>query len=256
MKKIACHLGILTFAFLSCAPVDSVKIKPKTLKYTNLKDSSKNYTATYTYNGDKIVSMISEDRRINFVYEGDNIVKETEYNIIDGKDLKREEKSIFFEAGKEKSITTVTTNVFDNSLEKKEKSVYTYNADGTITKEIYYADSSEGTLKKTKYPVTLTIKNENLIKLEIIDTEKPTQKESLVYEYDNKNNPYKNILGFTTTSRACGNNNFTKTTQVSAKKEFPYIIVTYEYNSDNYPIKATYYASDGSESETIEYTYL
>lgn len=83
-----------------------------------------------------------------------------------------------------------------------------------------------------------------------------------VYEYDTKNNPFKNILGFNLLLEYedTSTNNVIKHTSSVSGSATPSTPLVYKkeyvYDANGYPTKATSYKADGTTvSEINEYTY-
>lgn len=233
-------------------------ILPKTVNYTyNSEFGSENSKSVIVYDGNKIVSVTSAEYKTEFTYDGNFIVKEVEYAISGGKNIKEYETVYLYADGKLKSSTYVEnyTAEYPNG-QYKMRLVYTHNPDGTVTHDQYRTDVATGVETKSNHSEVLTFQNGNLVKR--VETEIGLNSTSTeIYEYDDKNNPFKNILGFNLLldkQDGTGTNNLIKTTH-SISSEF-FEGITYEYNTDGYPIKATTYRSDGTtDYEITEYTY-
>ncbi|MBK9225101.1 MAG: hypothetical protein IPO23_11685 [Flavobacterium sp.] len=239
MKKINLFgFGILfSILILSCSSEgestsDSTSlILPKKTNFIENSDYDIIGQDTYiTYNGNKIVSEITEDQWKNvFTYTGDFITKiesydygelyETiDYTYLNGKLASRFKRNIDGQ-----SSTSYLTN-------------YTHNPDGTVS---YSSKYGKG---------ILTFKNGNLIN----DGEN-------TYEYDNKNNPFNNILGISVlsidrdTETAIYNvskNNCTKT----KGNELTNHDIT--YNSNGYPtLDKEYYDGETTGYGSYKYYY-
>lgn len=231
---------------------------PKTISYiypsvylgTNSKE-------TLTYNGNKIVTIVREDSKTVFTYNGDVIIKEEVFDIENGKEIKNEEVSYSYENGKLK------TRIFRESISAEypdgyfiEKVVYTHNSNGTVSYINYDVENIKKTETKSAEG-TLTYKDGNLIKIEEKSGSSAT---ILLFEYDSKKNPLKNILGFNLLLNEIdgfGNNNIVKTTKTTTEFPNPSVYVTsYIYNDASYPTRHTSFDGGGKNIEyEIEYAY-
>lgn len=264
MKKQLWLFGAIALILSSCSSDENSPLQeidstlPKTISYVYpsiyLGTNSK---GTLTYDGNKILNIIKEDSKTIFTYNGDVIIKQEEFDIENGKEIKNEEVSYSYENGKLK------TKVFreDISVEYPdgyyiEKVVYTHNSNGIIS----YIDYTVDNIKKTESKSgegTLTYKDGNLIKVEEKSGSSTT---TLVFEYDSKKNPLKNILGFNLLLNEIdgfGTNNIVKTTRTTTEFPNPSVyLTTYIYNDTSYPTKHTSFDGGGKNIEyEIEYTY-
>jgi hypothetical protein len=211
-------------------------------------------TATIAYNGNKIVEINStrtgEDsgtsKRV-YTYTGDLITKVTEYD----NGVLSDQTDYTYENNKLKSYVLI-----EEGGQYKSKGVYIYNPDGTVTKESYSIDIATGVETNNDRDKVMTFANGNLVKQVelrnyydsngvLVSTSKYTE----TYEYDTKNSPFKNILGFNIyfddPYEMTQANNMTKRTVLQesinngqAQEPSTQIYTrTYEYNSNGYPIK-------------------
>lgn len=120
--------------------------------------------------------------------------------------------------------------------------VYTYNEAGNLTSEV----RTENTNNNATSTITFTVVNGNV-------TKENRYGEDLVATYDSKNNPFKGIYPTAYAAINVGiqsvntNNPITGTLADS--------VVTYQYNTDNYPISASYTYFDGLATVSKNYTY-
>ncbi|KAF2082834.1 hypothetical protein [Flavobacterium sharifuzzamanii] len=265
MKKILCLFGVLALTLTSCSKDDDSNnsnniVLPKTIQFTNLKDLSKNTLSTFTYNGNKIVTVSNAGAKSEFTYTGNQITKKVDYVMSNGQLGKVIEASYVYANGKLQSVSGI-------SYGRAFKQVYTYNNDGTIKKEAYTIDAN-GVESLSPESWLLTIANGNLTKFVTISG---TFVGTHVYDYDAKNNAFKNILGFNllldqaitpslgqkiysslyniekdTQSVVIDSQPFTNTVDYNAK---------YDYNAGGYPVKQTSYNQDGTVKEVFDYTY-
>jgi hypothetical protein len=250
----------LQLSLNSCSKDDSPAPEPTPtpalvlLKKAINTNGNYNTTSTITYNGNKIVEINStrtgQDSgtgKIVFTYTGDLITKVTEYN----NGVLSDQTDYTYENNKLKSYVLI-----EGGGQYKSKGVYIYNPDGTVTRESYSIDIATGVETNNDRDKVMTFANGNLVKeVEIsnyydsngvlVSTSKYTE----TYEYDTKNSPFKNILGFNIyfddPYEMTQTNNMIKRTVLQesinngqAQEPSTYIYTrTYEYNSNGYPIK-------------------
>ncbi|MCV9926591.1 hypothetical protein OIU83_02950 [Flavobacterium sp. LS1R49] len=241
----------------SSVPSEDTSILPKTT--TSIYSEGNRSISTNTYEGNKILSVTSKDRRVDFIYDGDVIVKENQYNTENGKDIKEVVTTYTYANGKLATVLHAYNFTIHSSEEKFEliKDIYTYNADGSINIESYYTDVNGIEDKDSFGAKVLTFENGNLTKSVSINREIGKVISSELYEYDTKSNPKKYILGFNL--RVYGTtasiNNVVKRTFFSTDNSSIDYKTSYEYNADGFPIKVISYNSDGTGAGVIEYTY-
>jgi len=243
---------------------------PKKITYNN---GEKIYqTATFTYDDNKIVSISSEKSLIEFTYDGNQIVKEIQYSRYEGKETKYYE--ILYTYLNDKLETGVLTFGSQYQYGGK-KYMYSYNEDGTVKKETYDTDIKTGKQLENYSTGILTFENGNLIKSVSNWGDRPYIT-TCRYEYDVKNNAFKNILGlnllldladFSSEFNFFSINNINTFNVVTnlvpgtdpklatiAFEPFGHTM-NYEYNKKGYPTKRTMYDYKGDIKEIIEYTY-
>jgi len=260
MKNLLLLFSALTLVLTSCSSDDNspedTSILPKSISYTYpsiyLGTNSK---STLTYDGNKIVSSIEEGSKTIFTYNGNVIVKQEQYNV-DTKGVETKDIEILYTYENNKLKTRISREEFSSQFPEGQfidKTVYTNTSQNLISFVNYYVDPS--TKKETKSSEgTLSYKDGNLIKSEEI-TGSSTAKRT--YEYDAKNNPLKNILGFDLLLDEIGvfgKNNIIKTT--AGTSQLTEYLTNYIYNDKDYPTKQTSLTGDGKSIEyEIEYTY-
>ncbi|KFF18811.1 hypothetical protein [Flavobacterium hydatis] len=274
MKKFLCLFGAMALTLASCSSddnnddaVNSVDvILPKMVKYTDIDYPAENSSKTIIYNGNKLVSVSNEGLRADYTYEGNFIVKEITYNIVNGKDSKRYEISYKYSDGKLASTSAIENFTAEFPYgQYNRRYVYTHSVDGTVTKESYSTNSQTGIEEKSNYSELLTFVNGNLVKMVETDiSPSGNYVRTSIYEYDTKNSPLKNVLGFNLLldEDLSSANNLVKHTYSSvygtdSQISGPYTYITsYEYNADGYPTKVVLYKQGGtSVNEINEYTY-
>ena len=263
MKKFLCFFGAFSMTLISSCSDDNdnasekkeTSILPKTLKYTYPDNPDDSSITTFTYNGNKMVSAENEYTRTVFTYEGNVIVKKIQYDMSGDK---ISEESYSYNGGKLASSLYARNFTAKYPFgEYKGRYAYVYNPNGTIKKEGYITNATTGVESSSYYDI-LTFQNGNLVQLEAIDLVSTlstiyTKK----YEYDVKNNPFKNVLGLSLLLEEDGVslNNLVKNTSNYGSDSVIYK-ATYEYNLDGYAAKKTEYSQGGTTvSRITEYTY-
>ncbi len=241
-------------------PIETVFLPKKIINIESSGSNTTSDTTTITYNGNKIATYTnSDDDKLIFTYTGDLITKVDEYS---GATLTNQS---IYNYVNNKLITETTIRNYVNTTTgvttvSKNKAVYTYNTDGTIIIENYIVDNTTGVeTKNNNISVVKTLANGNLVKVSASTTNTysfGTENITNIYtflntlEYDNKNNPYKNILGLSQVflNKEFSMNNCTKETSltkyttngVTETPPLDSIDYIYTYNSDNYPTEEKY----------------
>lgn len=195
MKKFL-YLFIISFLILqSCSSGDSSNSNSSNILVrqivTNFSASNVE-TVNYTYDNNKLVSIILLTQNTSYktlVFYTGNLITKTEHyninNILKGKD------TYTYNSNNELSTYIHTFPNGNNVLNQGERTVCTYNQNGTITSTLYRGDLiSQNTLDSTS---TLTISNGEIISC-VKNIGTTTETETFIY--DTKNNPFKNIVGF------------------------------------------------------------
>jgi hypothetical protein len=264
MKNILYAFVVLNLLLVSCSDSENVSSTqeilffPKTIKTTFPDFPQDNSTLILTYDGNKVLSFVNATTKTKFTYNGNLIVKQETYNI-ETQGIETLKRRIVYEYQNDKLKSKITTSNFDSSHPNGDyikKEVYTYKSDGSISYS--QLDVSVQTNIETKRgDVNLTYKSGNLIKMEEINTDPNITKTVFVFEYDNKNNPLKHILGFNLILNEYSINNVIKETLNGrfGSSEAVYNS-TCIYNTNGYPTKTTSFTGDGKTPEYItEYTY-
>lgn len=151
----------------------------------------------------------------------------------------------------------------------KESTVYTYNSAGQITTAVYkknsvliytyaYVYNEAGNLSSEKRTDHTKKDEVSEVKFTIVNgnvTEQQIGAEVFVAAYDSKNNPFKGIFPAAYAAINAGiqgvntNNPLTGTLADSGTE------VKYQYNTDNYPLSASYTYFDGLATVLKTYTY-
>ncbi|WP_316634404.1 hypothetical protein [uncultured Flavobacterium sp.] len=226
MKKILCLFGALALVLTSCSSNDSSNSSDSVLlKKVILTGTGGKTTVNYTYDGNKIVSVIDDAKEINmhYTYAGDVITK-LEFKLPDGS----VEQTNTFTYGADGKLATFLRVELENGKLSGHKEVYTYNADGTISVQLYGGDDKTQTDKGG----TAIIKFLDGEVSEITYTNSPNHK----YVYDSKNNAAKNILGFNKIAFVDGEGTGVFHNEVSdTSGTTVWSTYSYTYNADGYP---------------------
>lgn len=207
MKNLFYILITILFATVSCTQGDDVVSKsasdslvssdlvlPKKISTTYVGNIGQ-IVNTYTYNGNKISESVyqnsgASDKTI-YTYTSDLITKKTSNNTY---------TDFTYENGKLKIATIYGLTPSNGQLViiSKNKNVYTYNSNGTISKQTYNVDINTGVEYLDNNGTSiLTLSNGNVVKHAFQSTSNSSSSTATyTYEYDLKNNPFKNVLGY------------------------------------------------------------
>ncbi|MCC9073542.1 hypothetical protein LNQ49_18350 [Flavobacterium sp. F-65] len=252
MKKVLFLFSAISLVLTSCSSSDDDNggdnsnventIFPKTEKYTSTLSPEENSTVTYAYQGNKIESLTySGGDKTTFSYTGNVITKAESF---EGGVLKTT-TNFTYENNKLKSYIEVPASADSASLKKS----YTYNADGTISTVTVMIDPTTLVETQESSSVFTLDARGNITKVVFNDYIN-------VVEYDTKNNPFKNILGYTLLLDAGifdkdvnTPNNFTKITETKNGENVGTTTYVNTYDGNNFLTKQV------SGDETFEYTY-
>ncbi|KAF2510182.1 hypothetical protein EYY60_11775 [Flavobacterium zhairuonense] len=240
MKKILCLFGALTLLLTSCSSDDSGSSVVLLKKEITTDSDGDKVTTDYKYDGNKIISATVQGTTtgIYFTYTGDLITKmEFKYEGV----VEQVNKYEYDSNGKLISFIRV-----EPLEENGSKEVYTYNSDGSISITAYSGtDLAQTTADGTG---KITFVNGEIDKIAL--TYGPTRS----YTYDDKNNPYKNVLGYDKISFTDGEAEGILHNIVSVKNGTKVTeSYVFTYNGDGYPVKSV--DTDGSGVATTEYFY-
>ncbi|TRX01346.1 hypothetical protein [Flavobacterium gawalongense] len=252
MKKLLLFIGLGILALNSCS-----KDNTETAISINKRPIIRNKNGvifTYTYDGNKIIQCENNwgDKWV-YTYTGDLITKEDNYNY----NVLRRSYEHTYENNK---IATSIVKDYDIPLLFKSKSVYTYTSDTSVMRQIYsYVNNGyvTNTWQKSSL-VKYTLIDGHITIEEILKTD-GTSNSTTVYEYDSKNNVFKNVLGFdkliykTDVSDDTKHNTINNITRYYYAPTYRELSFTFNYDTDNYPISKTWYNGNGISTET--YTY-
>lgn len=245
MKKFLLLFCAMTLALTSCSSDDSNDDSSDSvlLKKIVLTGSGGKTTVNYTYDGNKLVSIIDNFKVINmhYTYTGDLITK-IEFKFPDGSI----EQTNTFSYGTDGKLVTFVKVESDGDELWGYKEVYTYNANGTVSVKGYSGDEKTQTIASGTSVITFV----NGDVSEITSTNSPNHK----YTYDSKNNAAKNILGLDKIAFVDGEGTDVFHNELSdTSDEEIWSTYSFTYNSDGYPEKST--SNEEGESFTSEYFY-
>ena len=207
MKKSIILLVVTLIIIFSCSKTDDAiaqdsSILPK--RVINVTQYS-NAESLISYNGNKIfeVNAINFNNNQNtktiFTYNGDLIAKTERFrnNLIDSSN------DFTYENNKLKSVLHIDYGL-NQSAVYKYRIAYSYNQNGTILVENYIINIQTGAETKNDNSTIYTFDNGNLKKK--VDNSSYSNfngnnntvvynRYTSIYEYDNKSNPFKNIVG-------------------------------------------------------------
>lgn len=242
MKKFLLLFCAMSLALTSCSSDDDSS-DSVLLKKVVLTGSDGKTTVNYTYDGNKLVSVVDDFKVINlhYTYTGDVITK-IDFKLPDGSI----EQTNTFSYGTDGKLATFVRVEFDEDDFKGYKEVYTYNANGTISVKAYNGDDKT----QTNATGTSTITFVNGDVSEITSTNSPNHK----YTYDSKNNAAKNVLGLDKIAFVDGEGTDVFHNELSDTVDGEiWSTYSYTYNSDGYPEKST--DNEDGEGFTSEYFY-
>ena len=255
MKRIALLLGVFALTFSSCSS-DGDDDTNNTTSGTQLSKLIETYgdgtveNVIYTYNGNKIVSVISDfgDKTV-YTYTGDLITKE-EYYLED----ELEDVTVFEYNANQKLIKS--TRTFGSSVEVDN---FTYNSNGTVS----FTTTSDGDIEATG---TIYFNGDQPYKKMMteyfIDINGNPDQEDTVEEttFDNKVNPLASVLGFSKIvislpKYTLGYNGISNNVLVFKENNIIQGSSTYTYNGNNMPATEVYNDKQDNFDSNIQYIY-
>jgi hypothetical protein len=247
MKKLLCLFSASLLVLASCSkdddkPDTATSTLVKKVVYTDIDGSVE--TNQFTYDGNKIVSIVSSDgSKTNYTYTGNVITKIVN---TDEKGILDSTYEYTYNNGK---IATSSSVVED--LDNNYKTTYTHNADGTVS-------FSENQINKTTSEIIVgysvgkyTFNGGNLIR-----NEYTTEGEKYLdtFDFDAKNNPLKNIAGMSLllddAEDVVSVNNIVKYTYSGTSDT-----CVFTYDENGFPTEAKGYNSDGKPDGNTKYFY-
>jgi hypothetical protein len=253
MKKLLFLLSASLLFFASCSSGDSNSSNPILLRrivQTNESDGIAR-TTIFSYDGNKIVSEINDNKyKTIYTYTGNQITKQEYFEYT---------KLIFTKIYTYNGDKLVSFFKTQPNILTGEKRNYIYNADGTVSYNLFIVDNVTK-IETKKETGKIFFLNGNVEKEEIDNYSGFLN--LITFEYDNKHSPFKNVIGLSLlieNSALVSNNNvinereFWQTNGGSYGGTYNY---TFNYNSNAYPIEKTKtYALGGQLLYTIKYFY-
>lgn len=264
MKKLLLLFSALTLLLTSCSNDDNdsstedTSILPKTISYIYPDVMlGTNSTSTITYSENKIVSIVDEDSKTIFTYDGNLITKQVQFDV-DSKGVETKDTEVLYAYENGKLKTRILKESFNTDYPNGEyiyKTVYTHTSANLVSYINYYVNVDTQAETKSSEG-SLTFKDGNLVKEQYKQTSGSSTR---IYEYDTKNNPLKNVTGFNlllSEISEFGKNNSIKISISSGNSAPTDYLTTYTYNDKGYPLRHTSFAGDGKSIEyEIAYTY-
>ena len=243
MKKLLLLFGLSIVFFASCVPhpeedpdpflppaLSLLKKQVDTYDRPALPEGDSIVTTNFTYSGFKLVSAIddTDDADMYVTYTGSLITK-MEWKLADG----TVEQTDIFEYDDTNRLSTYI--MIDPGMDWGDKETYVYNSNGTIGVTHFIGDATTQTQLNDTSVITLT--NGEVSNITTDDGTVYT------YMYDNKNNPFKNVTGYSKISFAGGvadgkSHNIIQETALIGTDSQTYNYV-FTYNSAGYPLTST-----------------
>lgn len=248
MKKILFFLSGIAFLLNSCSNDDSTNsVNPSSdvlpVKIIQTYEDGSSFSVDITYNGNKVLKLIYSDGTfVDYIYS-DNIISKVEY--YRNEVLYQEE---FFQYDNNDRLVNHKRFEYENVAQDYDYAkdvTYSYNLDGTVSSIMMSGEVLDPNFTDT---AVFTLNDYGEV---ILANHNQGYIES--FTYDNKNSPFKNILGFDKL-RFSGNNptaylhNFIS--EVNPHNTTTHI---YTYNSNDYPL--TDQENDGYGISTTQYFY-
>ncbi|MHA3787653.1 hypothetical protein ACX0HA_05530 [Flavobacterium hauense] len=248
MKKVLAMAAIALFMMTSCSDdsSDATNNGNDTVLVKKMIEtiSGESTTYTLTYDGNKLLSLVSDnDTHTDFTYANDLLVKEESFN-----GTETYYKLLYQYDSNKKLTSSIEFSLYMDTIYAT-KNVYTYNSNGTITVTVYTGDENAQTDLDGTGIVTLI--NGNITKYIFTPTE--SSAEITTSTFDTKNSPFKNVFAEDVMTLAVleGGNNNILTNNRGDGQSFRY---EYIYNDAGYPTKETSFWDGILEYET-QYFY-
>lgn len=230
-KNIFWILSIFLLTLYSCSNDndDSLKLLKKVVETS---ENGTSETTVYTYNGTEIVSIDGVQKRTDFTYTDGLITKTV---ILNKTNQLSETIEYSYLVGKLVEVESLGNYRIN----------YIHNTDKTVSYERFRISGNQ---QVKEFHGTLYFENENLIKNErILDTMPVgiTSSESITFDYDAKNNPLYNVLGYKNLldhmETISSNNSLINTVIATTTNGDQVLSVanfyksSFKYDSENYP---------------------
>ncbi|MDI1257256.1 MAG: hypothetical protein PSV16_14275 [Flavobacterium sp.] len=248
MKKLI-YLFSFAAVLASCAGSDDANenTNPETMlvKKRVFNDGFETVTTNYTYNGQKLVKTTDDNGMYSkLTYTGDLITK---WEWFDADDTSTEVETFEYNASGQ---LTKYTDLYYDFEEEVEVYNYVHNADGSISYTHY---SGNSTVQSFDHDGVITATQYSEHHEDLGETYTNT------FTFDDKNNPYKNVIGFDKIVFSEGSDpaplNFNNNVLSNIHSEYDDEsgTFTYTYNAANFPLTQDELEAD--EHYTTTYTY-
>jgi hypothetical protein len=241
MKKLFCFLAITSLALTSCSSSDDGGSSSGTvlLKKTIENGPDGNITSIATYNGTKLDKITATGGYvIDFTYTG-NLITQVDYKL--GTEVSQTEKYTYDGSNRMASYVRLELDV-----EWGPKEVYVYNGDGTVTVNSYSGDLDS----QTNGPSVATISFLANGEVDEITSDDGT----ISYTYDNKNNPFMNVTGYSKVAFSdMATDGILHNVTLEHSTTDSDLTRVYTYNEDGFPTNAVE-SYDGDDT-TTEFFY-
>lgn len=208
-------------------------------------------TVEYFYEGNKLVRIAASDVFVDTYIYTDGVLtghEDTYYDLDENDDEVLVIDVSDFEYDSNNRLIKETVTYSEGGITVN---TFVHNADGTVTKN--YGDGDRTSV--------YTIINGNLTKIVYTDSD-GGESSVTTNTYDTKNQPFKNISNASTFlllgNYAFTNNQLSVTVTGSASYPEDNEVITYTYNSNDYPVESTTTYASGTvdeETQTTEYFY-
>nr|WP_199000579.1 hypothetical protein [Flavobacterium sp. ASV13] len=253
MKKILCLLSVTLLLLTSCSNNDnessnleeSLFVKEILVDY-----NGKTNTQKISYDENKIKSITFQSgEKTTYTYI-DNLITKIENLDIKGNLISAMEYK--YSNGKIYSFLNISYN---SAPQYKSLTKYIYNQDGTVTYQVYKVNFFSGAeQEKDLISGKFFFKNGNISKEEYYSDS--VLEITTLYEYDNKNDNFKNILGYNLLLNLMPSvNNIIKSTTTTKNGIVNTVNNLYEYNSNGYPTTKMVDVVNGKPFSTVKYNY-
>ncbi len=245
MKKLL-YLFSASLLVLSSCSSDDDTTATVLLKKASYVSTGESFTTDFTYSGNKLVSWVDSfgDKK-TFTYTGDLITK-----IVDTDDKGNVDYTTEFTYTNGKLTSEIS---LETGADYKYKTKYVHNTDGTISFEEFRVAVATGKEEEYGDIGKYTFKNGNLVKKE---KSYYGTNSSETYEYDAKNNPFKNVVGFNlfvNDEEGAYVNNIVKRTYSNSTGTYTNTY-EYKYNAEGFPTEQKDFYNGASDGTTT-YTY-
>jgi len=227
MKKISTILFLLSISLISCSSDNSEsKNNSQLIRKIVSVSNGNSYETTFSYDGNKLNEVLNGTNKLEYTYVNNNITSVKRYSI----NLLQSETLLEYD-----SQERVSSELYiDYLTSTSEKTFYTYNNNNTVSLQKYFGDissqpntGSTGTIYNNVNGETYSIENFYQGNLS----------SKIVWTYDNKNNPFKNIIGYNKQPTILGKffNNITTENFDSSNTLTSNSTFNYTYNQNNFP---------------------